>query len=230
MKLKIPLLILLLFLVLTIHAQEKYPITGDFNNISFSEFVARCEKQLNVKFFYKEEWVKNIKVGTYQDCNDLSCLLDNIFKGSTLYFLIEESGNIVITNRFAVKIASKKAETDEKYLPPGEYNVTAENQHTEGNSSVEIGNPFEKSKPGNVVLTGYIRNRITGEPVSGVTTEYDGKLEFYMRGNIYKKVSILRKIIDDKNHEWIIAKSFDAKEHYKLDKQQFEKIIEEWLQ
>ena len=68
------------------------------------------------------------------------------------------------------------------------------------------------------------------EPISGVTTEYDGKLEFYMRGNVYKKVSILRKIIDEKTHEWIIAKSYDAKEHYKLDKQQLEKLIEEWLQ
>ena len=68
------------------------------------------------------------------------------------------------------------------------------------------------------------------EPISGVTIEYDGKLEFYMRGNVYKKVSILRRIIDKKNHEWIIAKSYDAKDHYKLDKQQLEKLIEEWLQ
>lgn len=68
------------------------------------------------------------------------------------------------------------------------------------------------------------------EPVSGVTTEYDGKLEFYMRGNVYKKVSILRRVLDDKNHEWIIAKSYDTKDHYKLDKQQLEKLIEEWLQ
>jgi hypothetical protein len=68
------------------------------------------------------------------------------------------------------------------------------------------------------------------EPISGVTTEYDGKLEFYMRGNVYKKVSILRKIKNEKNHEWIIAKSYDAKDHYKLDKQQLEKLIEEWLQ
>jgi hypothetical protein len=51
-----------------------------------------------------------------------------------------------------------------------------------------------------------------------------------MRGNINKKVSILRKIIDEKTHEWIIAKSYDAKDHYKLDKQQLEKLIEEWLQ
>lgn len=68
------------------------------------------------------------------------------------------------------------------------------------------------------------------EPVSGVTTEYDGKLEFYMRGNVYKKVSILRRIINAKEHEWIIAKSYDPKDHYKLDKLQLEKLIEEWLQ
>lgn len=68
------------------------------------------------------------------------------------------------------------------------------------------------------------------EPVSGVTTEYDGKLEFYMRGNVYKKVSILRRVINEKEHEWIIAKSYDSKDHYKLDKLEFEKLIEEWLQ
>jgi hypothetical protein len=68
------------------------------------------------------------------------------------------------------------------------------------------------------------------EPISAVTTEFDGKLEFYMRGNVYKKVSILRKITDEKNCEWILARSFDAKDHYNLDKQQLEKLIEEWLQ
>lgn len=68
------------------------------------------------------------------------------------------------------------------------------------------------------------------EPVSGVTSEYDGKLEFYMSGNVYKRVSILRKIIDNKKHEWIIAKSYDPIDHYKLDKEQLEKIIDEWLQ
>jgi hypothetical protein len=68
------------------------------------------------------------------------------------------------------------------------------------------------------------------EPISGVTTEFDGKLELYMRGNVNKKVSIIRKIKNDKTHEWIIAKSYDAKDHFKLDKLQLEKLIEEWLQ
>ena len=68
------------------------------------------------------------------------------------------------------------------------------------------------------------------EPTSAVTSEYDGKLELYMRGNVYKKVSILRKINDDGTHDWIVAKSLNKEEHVKLDKAQMEKLIDEWLQ
>lgn len=68
------------------------------------------------------------------------------------------------------------------------------------------------------------------EPVSAVTSEYDGKLEFYMRGNLNKKVNILRKIIDEEKFEWLIVRSFDSKDHVVLTKEKMENIIEEWLQ
>lgn len=68
------------------------------------------------------------------------------------------------------------------------------------------------------------------QPVTGVTAEYDGKLEFYMMGDIDKKVTILRKILDDKSYEWIIATSQHSKDHHKLDKAQIEKFIDQWLQ
>ena len=68
------------------------------------------------------------------------------------------------------------------------------------------------------------------EPTAGVTSEYDGKLEFYMRGNVYKKVSILRKINDDNSHEWMVARSYNPEDHVMLDKAQMEKLIDEWLQ
>jgi hypothetical protein len=169
MKLKIHILLSLLLLTLTVRAQEKYDISVDFDNIPFNEFVAKCEKLLDVKFFYKDEWVASLMIRKYPGCKNLTCFLDNVFKGSTLYYIIEESGNIVITNRFAVKTATATNGSDDKFLPPAEYNVPGENQRAEGNSSVEMGNPFEKNKTGNVVISGYIRNRSTREPVSGVT-------------------------------------------------------------
>lgn len=68
------------------------------------------------------------------------------------------------------------------------------------------------------------------EPITAITADFDGKVEFYMRGSVDKKVTILRKIIDEKKHDWIIAASNNPNDLNKLDKEQLEKIINQWLQ
>ncbi len=169
MKLKFPILILILSLSLNLGAQEKYRILSNFKGLKFKEFAARTEKLFAIKFFYKDEWVSSLKIGDYSDCQTLSCVMDNLFKGTSLYYIIEESGNIVITDKYAIKVSVTPIVKDNNFLPPNDYAGSVENQHTEGNASVEIGNPAERNKPGNVVLSGYIRNKDTKEPVHGVT-------------------------------------------------------------
>lgn len=66
------------------------------------------------------------------------------------------------------------------------------------------------------------------EPISSITTEFDGKLEFYLSGNMYEKINIIRRIIDGGKHDWIFAKSKDPI-FTKFDKESLEKIIDEWL-
>ena len=67
------------------------------------------------------------------------------------------------------------------------------------------------------------------EPIAGITTEYSGKLEFSMLGNVYKNISILRHLLDGDKYEWIIATSSDIKEKPKLTKAELEKFIDTWL-
>lgn len=67
------------------------------------------------------------------------------------------------------------------------------------------------------------------EPIAAITSEFEGMLEFYMRGNVYKKINILRKTNEDKPSEWYISKKSDSLEYDKLNKVGLEKIIEEWL-
>jgi hypothetical protein len=165
-------------------AQEKYKFSEDFKGLTFKEFAARSEKLFSVKFFYKEEWVHNLKIGDYSNCSTLPCVLDNLFKGTSLYYIIEESGNIVITDRYAVKVSVGSIIKDNNFLPPDDYPGLGENQHTEGTSSVEIGNPVEKNNPGNVIVSGYIRNKDTKEPVAGVTI-YIQKLSIGTLSNEY---------------------------------------------
>jgi len=168
MKLKIPFLIIILSSSLSMKAQEQYKLSLNCKDISFIDFVTKVENILPVKFYYKKEWVKDMKLGDYPDCVTLSCVLDNLLKGTSLYYYFDDLGNIILTKNYAVKVNNTPLGKNKKFLPPTDYSNSGDNQQA-GNISVEIGNPAEKNKPGNVTITGYINNKITREPVAGVT-------------------------------------------------------------
>jgi hypothetical protein len=169
MKLKIPILIIILSSSLTMKAQEQYKLSLNCKDISFIDFVTKVEKILPVKFYYMEEWVKDMKLGDYPDCATLSCVLDNLLRGTSLYYYFDDLGNIILTKNYAVKVNNTPLGENKKFLPPTDYSNSADNQQGAGNLSVEIGNPAEKNKLGNVTITGYINNKNTREPVAGVT-------------------------------------------------------------
>ncbi|MBS1636475.1 MAG: hypothetical protein JST26_11220 [Bacteroidetes bacterium] len=68
------------------------------------------------------------------------------------------------------------------------------------------------------------------DPIAGVTSDYNGRIDFYLMGNVYKKVSILRKIMETGETVWIYAKNYDTRTHFPLGEQLFIKQINEWLQ
>ena len=169
MKLRICIIILIFSMSLNVGAQEKYNLTYNYKDLSFTDFAAKIESVLPVRFFYRDDWVRDLKIGDYPDCKSLQCVMDNLLRGTTLYYYIDTFGNVVITNNYAVKVTSAPAEKNNKFLPPTDYSTSAENQRMDGNISVEVGNPADKNKPGKVVISGYITNSATKEPVSGVT-------------------------------------------------------------
>ena len=158
-----------MLLAINLSAQEKYELSENYKNISFKDFVTRVETKIAVKFFYKDEWVNDLKLGDYQNCTKLSCILDNLFKGTTLYYFIEESGNIVITNNYAVKVSITPIEKDNNFIQFENASGFGENEKIAGNEPVEIGNPAEKNKHGTVIVSGYITNKDNKEPIPGVT-------------------------------------------------------------
>jgi len=169
MKLKIHILILILTLTCNLKAQEKYQISGDYKDLSFKEFVTRTESLFAVKFFYKDEWVNDLKLADYPGCMTLPCVMENLLRGTSLYYYIDDSGNIVITRNYAVKISNASIEKENNFIPPTDYPDSGENQQMTVNVFVEVGNPAERYKPGKVIISGYITNRDTKEPVAGVT-------------------------------------------------------------
>lgn len=171
MKLRILQVIMILLLSRPLWAQEEIKITWDYNKLSFDQFVLETERHYKVKFFYKEEWVRDLKPGDFPGVSSLSGLLDKLFRNKSLFYFIDDSGNIVITRNFAVKVSEAVPSSEKNYLAPTEYYNAEDKQKLAGNVFIDIGNPADKNKPGNVAISGYITNRDSKEPVAGVAVQ-----------------------------------------------------------
>lgn len=169
MILKLCSLLFFLAFSLNLDAQDKYKMKGNFRDLPFKDFVAKAESIFAVKFFYMDEWVKGLKASVYSDSTSISGILNNFFKGTSLYYLIEESGHIVITNNYALKVSEITEEKDTAFLPPGENVSHEQNRQAAGNEFVEIGNPAEKNNTGKVTVYGYITDMDSKDPLAGVT-------------------------------------------------------------
>lgn len=188
MKFKILLLFLLLFCSRYLSAQEVITVAFDYSGLSFKEFALKVEITDSVKFFYKDEWVENIRLGEFKDPVLLSELLDSLFKGNTLFYFIDDRRNIYITSGFAVKVHREEIKEAEKYIAPTDYEVQETDQQA-GNLFFNIGNPADRNIPGYVTLSGYITDKDTKESVSGATV-YIEKLSAGTLSNRYGYYSL----------------------------------------
>ena len=169
MKLRVLILSFFLFCTFNSQGQDKLKLSADYKGLSFNEFVALSEKLLDVRFYYREEWVSDLKLGDYPGSSTLPEVLDNLFRGTSIFYYIDKHNNIVLTRNYEVKKPGKAAPKTSRLIPPTDYSASAESNQNSGNTLVEIGNPAEKNRPGNAVISGYIRNKDSKEPVAGVT-------------------------------------------------------------
>jgi hypothetical protein len=169
MKLRIPLFVLALLFFNLLHAQEEVKITWDYKGMSFREFVAKAESVSALRFFFRDEWLSDLRPGDFPGATTLNELLDNMFRDKSLFYFIDESGNVIITKDFAVKVSETPKTGSKNFIAPTEYYDSQDKQKLSGNIFIDIGNPADRFKAGNVTVTGYISNRDTKEPVAGVT-------------------------------------------------------------
>lgn len=167
MRLKILVTGFFLFFAFSLKAQEKYPVEWDYSGHSFTDFVIEAESKLPVKFFYREEWISDLTLGEFRSCKNLSCVLDNLFRGTLLYYIIDDDGNVYITKDFAVAVRESREE--DTFISNATYADSLERQRKIEVLFLEVGKRTEADRPGNVILSGYVSDKETREPLPGVT-------------------------------------------------------------
>jgi hypothetical protein len=154
--------------VSTVMAQKEIRINQDYSGLSFREFAERSETAYHIKFFFMDEWVSGIRLGSYNGEVLLTELLDSLFRNRSLYYYIDDDGNVIITKSFVIKSAGKESPSGLNIIPSAIYEEQG-NTGTSASTFIDIGNPAERNKPGNVILSGYITSKDTREPVAGAT-------------------------------------------------------------
>ncbi|MGQ9619854.1 MAG: TonB-dependent receptor [Bacteroidales bacterium] len=151
--------------------QEKYRVDWNYEGQSLAEFIQKAESQFQVKFYYREDWIKGITLGRYEKKKYLNEILDTLLSSQSIYCYFDESENIIFTRYFAIKPLKEKETEGLAYIPGLEYEKGEEQKLTGGNIVVDIGSPADKDKPGMVTISGYITDQNTREPVAGVTIQ-----------------------------------------------------------
>ncbi|MBN2862651.1 MAG: TonB-dependent receptor [Bacteroidales bacterium] len=188
MKNKLLFLLLSLCVSINLNAQKDTMINWDYTGLSFTGLVEEIEKHSDLRFFYREEWVKDLYAGDFKGNILLTKLLDELFSDKSLFYFIDETGNVIITKDFSVKIQETKAAGEEKYISSTDYDIQEEDQQA-ANIYFRIGNPADKNVPGNVTVTGYITDKDSKEPVAGATV-YVEKYAYGTLSNQYGYYSL----------------------------------------
>lgn len=165
-------LILILLLSLSFLADGQshdMKVTWNYEGSTFEEFVSQAESQFHIRFYYKNEWTEGLvmpDIGREPLLNDL---LTRLFAGKAIFYFIDERGNVIVTKDFSVKSFSSVAKPSENWLPGND--LADENERTPISEYLiyEIGNPAERGRQGNISITGYVRDKESGEPLRGVT-------------------------------------------------------------
>lgn len=174
-------LLALLFFSLNGFAQQKDDlITGNFQNVSFNEFVQKVESQTGYHFYYEAKQFDSTTITISLNNAHLSSVLDKIFNGTQWHYLVDKDSNVFITQGFSLSAN----------LPFGFFNGAIDTSSLASNNEAEELGYITKSQKvkqdisienkvfdigikrngvpkGKVNIAGYVRDAQTGESLSG---------------------------------------------------------------
>jgi hypothetical protein len=203
------------FIGLNVSAQDRKLVSGDFEAVTFDQFVHAVEAQTSYHFFYIPAQFDSLAVSIRVTNKPLAAVLDAIFTGTDFHFAIDDQDQVFVVKKLKMeaslpedffnhkKNAADTSKVDEFYDANA---ALAEAQNEKIKSSLEnrlyqIGIKTNTIKPGSATIAGYVRDANSGESITGaavyiddppigVTTDRFGYFSFTLpRGRHVLKIS-----------------------------------------
>ncbi|SOD79966.1 TonB-dependent receptor [Spirosoma fluviale] len=150
------------------------PISGDFSNTPFTQFVHQIEAQSPYRFFYDPIDADSIRLDMRVDKQPLRLVLQQLFNGTKYGFSIDNQQRVYITTTRPIRtelpigfFVRGRSDTGADSTLAG-YLTETQKKRVEPETKVyEIGKRTTPIRPGRSTLAGYVRNVSSGEPIVG---------------------------------------------------------------
>jgi len=181
-------------------------ISGAYNNIPFNDFIREIEMKTTLRFYYLQDWIKDVRITFSGTDVSLVQILNDQLKKAGLQFFIESCnvyiypGELIITELPSYRISGIEhydtdsiksiTETEKKYL---------EGRKISSIEVLEIGDKRKTAGVSNCILDGKIVDESNSEPLSGATVyieekktgtvaDLEGRFKLVLKPGKYKAV------------------------------------------
>ncbi len=178
---------------------DSLTITDEYSDIPFVDLATALEKKYPVRLFYDQDWVKNLRVSLKADKTPIRKVMKNLLDGTDLHFYITVANQVIITKDHEIttgladRYFSRTISSDELEQEQEIFEDIRDNASTAlssgSNRLYEIGNKRLANTGTQAVITGFVKDALTGEalvgasaftkmPSRGVITNENGYYEF----------------------------------------------------
>ena len=182
--------------------------SGEYQDISFNQFILDVERKNDVHFFYRQEWISGITITAKGDSLSLTGVLQRNLAGTGLTFYIDNKRNVFLTPLDIVTILPEDPDNEQ---PNGDNNsfgdngsISARQKYFKGQKAsiietIIIGVDDKNISPNQAIINGRIRNIENGESLIGATiyieelktgsvTDIDGRFSLVLKPGKYNAV------------------------------------------
>jgi hypothetical protein len=181
-------------------------VSGNFNNIPFKDFVNEIEIKTPLRFYYLQDWIKDVRITFSGTDVDLAQILNEQLKKAGLQLFIEDSSiyiypGVQITTELPTYSISDVEQNDSE----GSENITdSEKKYLSSKmiSSIEVLEIGDKQKTSGIskcIINGRIVDFSDSEPLigatvyieelkSGAVTDLEGRFKMALRPGKYKAI------------------------------------------
>ncbi len=144
--------------------------SGSYSGVPFDTLALAVERKAGIRVFFNPSWTVDIRVsGAWENALPFA-VIDRVVSPAGLFCTEDEEGNIIITRNFTVRRSFMREAGDTAVMAMTDTVITAAKSLLEG-EVITLGNPADIRLGGKVILSGFVTNSDTGEPIQGASVQ-----------------------------------------------------------